>query len=119
MEASQVLAYKQPFVYGSSLQLYTTSWLADTKRMAELREIRANRIGITFHDRFRRDPFRFVADGLLLVMLYRLTRPVVAQTAKKKRMVDLSGTARAFAALRGEPWGNDDPDAPRKGAMAR
>jgi hypothetical protein len=102
------------------LQLRLDPPFTDTDSMVDLREIRANRIGITFQDRFRRDPFRFVADGLLLVMLYRLTRPAGAATATKAgRMIDLSAAARTFVALRGEPWGNDDPATPRLAPRGR
>jgi hypothetical protein len=81
--------------------------------MVELRELRANRIGITFADKFRRDPFRFVSNSLLLWMLYGITRPVSRTTTIAKKAVPAAATsvpARTFAPVRGQLWGNDDPD---------
>jgi hypothetical protein len=91
--------------------------------MVDLREIRANRIGITFQNPLKRDPFRFVSSGLLLWMLYGITRPIATVQKKKLQEVLKAGGAPVPtpAAGRGEPWGNDDPNtnAPAKGASAR
>jgi hypothetical protein len=73
----------------------------------ELREIRANRVGITFKDKFERDPFLFQSPGLLLRMLYAITRPVQRPVNKKLRPVDVFVPARTFVASSGQRWGND------------
>jgi hypothetical protein len=81
--------------------------------MVELREIRANRLGFTFKRTLRRDPFRFVSDGFLLMILYGITRPkpsaakVVWATGSAS-----SAAARSAGTVSGSPWGNDDPEAP-------
>jgi hypothetical protein len=74
--------------------------------MIDLREIRANRIGITFKDKLQRDPFVFVSHTLLLRMLYALTRPGVNAT-RKLRPVDIFAQRPTFVGQRGERWGND------------
>jgi hypothetical protein len=79
--------------------------------MVDLREIRANRIGITFQNPLRRDPFRFVSSGLLLWMLYGITRPISPASQKKLQLILKAGPAPVPVAGRGQPWGNDDPDA--------
>jgi len=51
--------------------------------MVDLREIRANRLGITFRNPFRRDPFRFDSSSLLLWILYGITRPAPSAARQK------------------------------------
>ena len=85
--------------------------LTRSGNISELREIRANRIGITFKDRFERDPFVFVSHTLLLRMLYALTRPHgKALATKKLRRVDPFAPTPTFVGKRGETWGSEgDP----------
>lgn len=66
-------------------------------------------MGITFKDKFERDPFVFVANGLLLRMLYALTRPsgVKATPVQKIRRVDPFAPAPTFVALHSDPWGKE------------
>jgi len=79
-----------------------------------LREIRANRLGFTFQVKLGRDPFYRTADGFLLMLLYRITRPIGTTVTRRRErpVIDLSRPVRTYIAPRGEPWGNDDPDGP-------
>jgi hypothetical protein len=87
--------------------------------MVELRELRANRIGMTFADRLRRDPFRFSSSSLLLWILYGITRPMA--TTSKPRLVPIEAAVppRTLIPARGELWGNDDPNAGAPGLFKR
>ena len=67
------------------------------------------RLGITFRHTLRRDPFLFVSSGLLLRMLYAITRPG-GQTTTKLRPVVTFEPAKTFVAYSGERWGNDVVD---------
>jgi type I site-specific restriction endonuclease len=82
--------------------------------MIDLREIRANRIGITFKEKLQRDPFVFASNGLLLRMLYAITRPGV-KTTRNLRPVELFVQRPTFVGYRGEQWGNDVVEGELKG----
>jgi len=84
-----------------------------------LREIRANRLGFTFQVKLQRDPFYRTADGFLLLLLYRLTRPIGTVKKRQRPVIDLSRPVRTYIAPRGEPWGNDDPHAELREKLER
>jgi hypothetical protein len=82
--------------------------------MFELREIRANRLGITFRSPFVRDPFKFETHSLLLWVLYGITRPVAKAPPKLQNALKSAAAATAAPAPApapekpaGRPWGND------------
>jgi hypothetical protein len=79
--------------------------------MADLREIRANRIGITFRNPLRRDPFRFDSSSLLLWILYGITRPAPPAARQKLQRKLALTPAPAPAPRAGQLWGNDEPNA--------
>jgi len=80
--------------------------------MVELREIRANRLGFTFKRTLRRDPFRFVSDGFLLMILYGITRPKPTVQKAGATLAAPGIAPSSMAGTAGKAWGNDDPDAP-------
>jgi hypothetical protein len=82
---------------------------ADTYGMVELRELRANRIGITFRNPLKRDPFRFDSSSLLLWILYGITRPAPSASRQKLQRTLALAPVPASTPRAGQPWGNDDP----------
>lgn len=78
--------------------------------MINLRELRANRLGISFEEKPPNEPFRFISDSLLLRILYAITRPNIKKTPKAPvRPIATFEPVRTFVARR-FAHGKDDPD---------